>query len=100
MEWVSENDLLSYKEITVLYEMWNLFKMFFFLSIAVLDLKNVKVFTGEDPNVEATLIIEDEDMFGLGSGTIPVKDLLAQDRLDVDGDMEVALKLAPFIQSL
>lgn len=55
---------------------------------------------GDSPDVECTLTVDDEDMFALGTGALNTKDALAQDKLDIDGNLELALKLAPFVSSL
>lgn len=68
--------------------------------ILVLDLKNIKLFEGNDANVECTLTVEDEDMFSLGEGTLGTQEALAQEKLAIDGNIELALKLAPFVSSL
>ncbi|XP_059610851.1 non-specific lipid-transfer protein-like 1 isoform X2 [Phlebotomus argentipes] len=66
----------------------------------ILDLKNVKLFPGDSPDVECTLTMSDDDFYAMGTGSLPAKDALAQDKLDVDGDIELALKLSPFVSSL
>ncbi|XP_055698513.1 sterol carrier protein 2-like [Phlebotomus papatasi] len=66
----------------------------------VLDLKNVKVFEGDSPDVECSVTVSDEDFFAMGSGTLSTKDALAQDKIDVDGNLELVGKLAPFVSSL
>lgn len=55
---------------------------------------------GDDPNVECTLTVDDEDMFNLGNGTLTTQEALAKEKLDIDGNIELALKLAPFVASL
>jgi ubiquinone biosynthesis protein UbiJ len=62
-------------------------------------LKAVKVYVGDDA-AECTLTVEDSDMVELGSGKLAVKDALAADKLDIDGDLELAMKLVPFVSSL
>uniref|UniRef100_A0A1B0C8M9 SCP2 domain-containing protein n=1 Tax=Lutzomyia longipalpis TaxID=7200 RepID=A0A1B0C8M9_LUTLO len=52
------------------------------------------------PDVECTITVSDDDMYALGTGGLTAKDALAQDRLDVDGNIELALKLQPFVSSL
>ncbi|XP_059610850.1 non-specific lipid-transfer protein-like 1 isoform X1 [Phlebotomus argentipes] len=69
-------------------------------ELSVLDLKNVKLFPGDSPDVECTLTMSDDDFYAMGTGSLPAKDALAQDKLDVDGDIELALKLSPFVSSL
>ncbi|GAB0096511.1 sterol carrier protein-2 [Sergentomyia squamirostris] len=66
----------------------------------VLDLKNVKLFEGDSPDVECTVTVSDEDFFAMGSGTLTAKDAMAQDKLDVDGNIELVFKLAPFVSSI
>uniref|UniRef100_A0A1L8DZ90 Putative sterol carrier protein 2 n=1 Tax=Nyssomyia neivai TaxID=330878 RepID=A0A1L8DZ90_9DIPT len=66
----------------------------------VLDLKNVKLYVGDSPDVECTITVSDDDMYALGTGGLTAKDALAQDKLDVDGNIELALKLQPFVSSL
>lgn len=66
----------------------------------VLDLKNDKVFVGDDSNAECTLIMEDETMVSLGNGTLTTQEALAQNKLEIEGNLELALKLAPFVSSL
>lgn len=68
--------------------------------MTVLDLKNVKLFEGDDPNVECTVTMEDDIMLAIGTGTLSAKDAMAQDKLDVDGNVELVFKLAPFVSSL
>lgn len=65
----------------------------------VLDLVNVKVYVGDDA-AECTLTVEDEVMVALGSGKLTTAEALAQDKLDIDGDLALATLLAPFVQSL
>jgi ubiquinone biosynthesis protein UbiJ len=65
----------------------------------VLDLKAVKVYVGDDA-AECTLTVEDSDMVELGTGKLSAKDALAADKLDIDGDLELAMKLVPFVSSL
>lgn len=65
----------------------------------VLDLVNVKVYVGDDA-AECTLTVDDADMVALGSGKLTTTEALAQDKLDIDGDLALATKLAPFVQSL
>lgn len=65
----------------------------------VLDLVNVKVYVGDDA-AECTLTVDDEVMVALGSGKLTTAEALAQDKLDIDGDLALATKLAPFVQSL
>lgn len=55
---------------------------------------------GDDPNVECTLIVEDEVMFSLGSGKLTTQEALSQSKLDIEGNLELALKLSPFVSSL
>ncbi|XP_050071601.1 uncharacterized protein LOC126559480 [Anopheles maculipalpis] len=65
----------------------------------VLDLKAVKL-TESDGAAEATLTMEDDIMFALGTGAMPAKEALAQDKLDVEGQVELIFLLEPFIASL
>uniref|UniRef100_A0A182JWR3 SCP2 domain-containing protein n=1 Tax=Anopheles christyi TaxID=43041 RepID=A0A182JWR3_9DIPT len=65
----------------------------------VLDLKAVKLTEGDSP-AEATLTMEDDIMFALGTGAMPAKEALAQDKLDVEGQVELIFLLEPFIASL
>ncbi|XP_052888752.1 uncharacterized protein LOC128297192 [Anopheles moucheti] len=65
----------------------------------VLDLKAVKLTEG-DGAAEATLTMEDDIMFALGTGAMPAKEALAQDKLDVEGQVELIFLLEPFIASL
>jgi ubiquinone biosynthesis protein UbiJ len=65
----------------------------------VLDLKEVKVYAADEP-AECTLTAEDSVMVELGTGKLTAKDALAQDKLDIDGDLELAMKLVPFVSSL
>ncbi|XP_058115774.1 peroxisomal multifunctional enzyme type 2-like [Anopheles ziemanni] len=65
----------------------------------VLDLKAVKL-TESDGPAEATLTMEDDIMFALGTGAMPAKEALAQDKLDVEGQVELIFLLEPFIASL
>ncbi|ETN64217.1 sterol carrier protein 2 [Anopheles darlingi] len=65
----------------------------------VLDLKAVKL-TESDDAAEATLTMEDEIMFALGTGAMQAKEALAQDKLDVEGQVELIFLLEPFIASL
>lgn len=76
--------------------LWNFSR----ICLLVLDLKNLKVFAGDDPNAECTLIIDDEDLFNIGNGTLGAQEALAQNKLDIEGNIELALKLVPFISSL
>ena len=69
-------------------------------SLLVLDLKAYKLYVGDDANAECTLIIEDEDMFALGSGTLTTENALKESKLDIQGSLELALKLAPYVSSL
>ncbi|XP_052866404.1 non-specific lipid-transfer protein-like 1 [Anopheles cruzii] len=65
----------------------------------VLDLKACKLTEGEG-TAEATLTLDDEIMFALGTGAMPAKEALAQDKLDVEGQVELIFLLEPFIASL
>lgn len=65
-----------------------------------MDLKEVKLYEGDDANAECTLIVEDEDMFALGSGALNTQSALAQNKLDIQGQIELALKLEPYVSSL
>jgi putative sterol carrier protein len=65
----------------------------------VLDLKNVKVYAGDDP-AECTLTCEDSVMTALGSGTLKAQEALAQDKLDIDGQLDLVMLLSPYVSSL
>ncbi|XP_053681798.1 uncharacterized protein LOC128732551 [Sabethes cyaneus] len=65
----------------------------------ILDLKNVKL-SESDADAEATLIMEDDIMFAIGSGTLPAKEAMAQDKMEVEGQVELIFLLEPFITSL
>lgn len=69
------------------------------IFFTVLDLVNVKVYVGDDA-AECTLTVDDEVMVALGTGKLTTTEALAQDKLDIDGDLALATKLAPFVQSL
>lgn len=66
----------------------------------VLDLKAIKLYVGDDANTQCTFIVEDEDMVNLGTGALTLQDAVAQNKLVIEGAMELALKLAPFVTSL
>lgn len=70
--------------------------LFFF---SVLDLKNIKLTVG-DGAADCTLTVSDADMVLLGNGGLSPKEAIAQDRLDIDGQLECAMLLVPFISSL
>lgn len=57
------------------------------------------MFAGDDA-AECTLIIDDEDLFNIGNGSLGAQEALAQNKLDIEGNFELALKLVPFISSL
>lgn len=65
----------------------------------VMDLKNVKLVESDDA-AEATLTMEDEIMFAIGTGALPAKEAMAQDKMEVDGQVELIFLLEPFIASL
>jgi SCP-2 sterol transfer family len=65
----------------------------------VMDLKNVKVYVGDAP-AECTLTCEDSVMTALGSGKMTAKDALAQDKLDIDGQLDLVMLLSPYVSSL
>ncbi|XP_055586112.1 uncharacterized protein LOC129738833 [Uranotaenia lowii] len=65
----------------------------------IMDLKNVKL-TESDGAAEATLTMEDEIMFAIGTGAMAAKDAMAQDKMEVDGQVELIFLLEPFIASL
>lgn len=66
----------------------------------MLDLKNVKLFEGDDPNVECTLTLEDSVLAALGDGSLKAKDAMAQDKMDVDGNVELVFALEPYVSSI
>lgn len=78
----------------------DMFQCLICVSFSVLDLKDIKLYVGDDPNVECTLVMEDEVMFSLGSGTLTTQEAVAQSKLDIEGNLELALKLSPFVSSL
>lgn len=53
-----------------------------------------------DGTADCTLTVSDADMVLLGTGGLTPKDAIAQDRLDLDGQLECAMLLVPFISSL
>ncbi|XP_055615739.1 SCP2 sterol-binding domain-containing protein 1-like [Toxorhynchites rutilus septentrionalis] len=65
----------------------------------ILDLKNVKL-QESDGDAEATLIMEDDVMFAIGTGALPAKEAMAQDKMEVEGQVELIFLLEPFIASL
>lgn len=65
----------------------------------MLDLKAIKLYVGDDA-AECTLIVEDEVMFALGTAALTTQDALAQNKLVIEGNLDLALKLAPFVSSL
>ncbi|XP_058813824.1 uncharacterized protein LOC131677798 [Topomyia yanbarensis] len=65
----------------------------------ILDLKNVKLYESEDA-AEATLTMEDDIMFSIGTGALPAKEAMAQDKMEVEGQVELIFLLEPFIASL
>nr|AAN16384.1 sterol carrier protein 2 variant 1 [Aedes aegypti]AAN16387.1 sterol carrier protein 2 variant 1 [Culex quinquefasciatus]AAN16391.1 sterol carrier protein 2 variant 1 [Aedes aegypti] len=66
----------------------------------VMDLKAVKL-TESDGDAEATLIMDDEIMFAIGTGAMPAKEAMAQDKMEVRGQVEqLIFLLEPFIASL
>ncbi|XP_038118062.1 uncharacterized protein LOC6048171 [Culex quinquefasciatus] len=65
----------------------------------VMDLKAVKL-TESDGDAEATLIMDDEIMFAIGTGAMPAKEAMAQDKMEVEGQVELIFLLEPFIASL
>jgi ubiquinone biosynthesis protein UbiJ len=65
----------------------------------VLDLKAVALTEG-DSEAECTLIVSDDVMVQLGTGQLAAKDALAQDKIDIDGHLELIYLLEPFIASL
>ncbi|XP_058467750.1 SCP2 sterol-binding domain-containing protein 1-like [Malaya genurostris] len=65
----------------------------------ILDLKNVKVYESS-AEAEATLTMDDEIMFSIGTGALPAKEAMAQDKMEVDGQVELIFLLEPFIASL
>ncbi len=70
-----------------------------FLVKSVLDLKAVKLYKG-DIDAECTVTLDDEVMLDLASGKLSAKDALEQDKVDVDGNLEIVKELTPFISEL
>lgn len=73
--------------------------MLFFVIYIVLDLLNVKVYIGDDA-AECTITVDDETMVALGEGKMTTVEAVNQGKIQIDGDMSLALKLGPFVTSL
>ena len=56
--------------------------------------------TEADSEAECTIIVSDEIMVQLGTGVLAAKDALIQDKIDIDGNIELIYLLEPFIASL
>lgn len=65
----------------------------------VLDLLTDKVYVGDD-DAECTITVDDETMVALGEGKITTVEAVTQGKIQIDGDMSLALKLGPFVTSL
>lgn len=68
--------------------------------LLVLDLKADKLYVGDDANAECTLTMDDEVMVSLGNGSLTTQDAVSQGKLSIDGSLDLALKLSPFVSSL
>lgn len=62
-------------------------------------MKNVKVTEGEGA-AEVTLILSDADMAGIGNGTLNAKQALNEDKIDVEGDVNLVMLLEPFLATM
>ena len=62
-------------------------------------MKNLKVTQG-DGSAEATLIITDADMAAIGNGTLNAKEALNDDKIDVEGDVNLVMLLEPFLATM
>lgn len=68
-------------------------------KISVLDLKECKLFKG-DLDAECTVTLSDDVMLEIGSGKLSAKEALEQDKVDVDGNLEIVKELTPYISEL
>jgi putative sterol carrier protein len=64
-----------------------------------LDLKALKLTEGTGA-AECTLTVTDQVMFDIGAGTIQIKDAIVQGKVKVDGSVELAELLQPFVSSI
>lgn len=60
----------------------------------------MKLIEGDAPGVECTLTCDDDVMVAMGTGKLAAREAIAQDKLDIDGDLALALLLEPFVSSL
>lgn len=64
-----------------------------------LDLVNVKLETGEK-SADSTWTVSDKVMAEIGNGSLGIKAAIEQGKLKVDGAVETAVLLEPFVSSL
>lgn len=76
-----------------------MFILFNGFILTVLDLLTDKVYVGDD-DAECTITVDDETMVALGDGKITTVEALNQNKIQIDGDLSLALKLGPFVTSL
>ena len=62
-------------------------------------MKTIKVFES-DADAEVTLTLTDADMAAIGNGTLNAKAALNDDKIDVDGEINLVLLLEPFLSTM
>ncbi|XP_037913558.1 uncharacterized protein LOC119653109 [Hermetia illucens] len=65
----------------------------------IMDLKNVNLYEGDD-SAECTLVCDDQAFADMADKKMEPKQALEKGQLSVDGEMELAMKLLPYIASI
>ncbi|MCB9521860.1 MAG: SCP2 sterol-binding domain-containing protein [Myxococcales bacterium] len=63
----------------------------------VVDLKDKKIYEGEADDADCTITVADEDFIGLASGEVPGAQLFMMGKLQIAGDMGLAMKLGELL---
>lgn len=65
----------------------------------MLDLKNVKLYEADEA-ADCTLTCDDDTFADMINKKLEPKTAVEQDKLDIDGELALALKLVPYISEL
>lgn len=65
----------------------------------ILDLKNVKLYEGDD-SAECTLICDDQAFLDIADKKMEAKEAREKGLLSVEGEMDLAMKLVPYIATI